>query len=110
MKHLKKFESYNLGGWIIPLDDKDIDPSIFEKIPDIREKVKEGDIVIGVWFSGGFDAFILKLEDNNGELGAADDESWYGIDYAWGIFDPDDYDKYTDKKIGLTIAAKKYNL
>ena len=110
MKYLKKFENYD-SGWIIPLNNEEIDPSIFKKIPDISDKVIEGDIVIGVWFSGGYDIYLLKVEKNDdGELGVSNDYIWYGIDHAWGIFDPEDYNKYAEKSIDLIITTKQYNL
>jgi len=110
MKHLRKFENYNLGGWIQPIKDDLLDTSIFKKIDDIRDKVKEGDVVIGVFFGGNFSAYLMKLEDNDGDLGCGDDDSWYGIEYAWGIFDPKDYNSYAEQPIELTLTANKYNV
>jgi len=112
MKHLKTFENHNKpDSWIIPLKDEDLDMPVFQDIPDIRDKVKEGDIVIGVWFLSGFDAFLLKIDNVQVDgLGCGTDDCWYGIESAWGVFDPKEYDLHTDKKIDLIIAANKYNL
>ena len=94
MKHLKTFENHNEpDSWLIPLKDEDLDIPIFQNMPDIRDKVKEGDIVIGVWFGGGFEAFLCKVEnDPNEGLGCSDDTSWYGLEDAYAVYDPKEYD------------------
>ena len=113
MKHLKTFENHK-GipiGWIVPIKDEDLEPAIFKKIPDIRDNVKPGDIVLGVWFSGGFDTFLLQIDDIKVDgLGCGTEDTWYGIESAWGVFDPKDYDKHATKKLDLVISANKYNL
>lgn len=110
MKYIKLFEDYN-PGWIIPIKDELLDTTIFDKISDIRDSVKEGDVVIGVYFGGNFDAYLMKLgKGDNDELGCSNDDSWYGLEHAWGIFDPKDYNSYAEQSIELTMTANKYNL
>ena len=59
----------------------DLRKDIFKNIPDIREKVEIGDIVIGVWYPEG--TFLLEIENlyehGDGEivLGACDNNSDY---------------------------------
>lgn len=108
MKYLKAFENHSKG-WIIPIDEKNLNVSIFRDIPDIRDTAKEGDIVIGVWFSGSFDVYLLKLESGD-DLGCEYNDAWYGIDYAWGVFNPKDYNKYVETPIETIVTANKYNL
>jgi len=106
MRHLKTFENKS-NGWIIPIDEKDLNVSIFRDLPDVRDKAREGDTVIGVWFSGDFDVYLLKLGRG---LGCSYNDTWFDIEWAWGVFNPKDYNKLADKPIELTIAANKYNL
>lgn len=112
MKYLKKFENHNEPDtWIISLKNEDLDIPVFKILPDISDNVKEGDIIIGVWFTGGFDAYLCKIEyDPDNGFGCSDGQSWYSVEYAWGVFDPKEYDSHTDKKIELALVANKYNL
>lgn len=95
--------------WIINID-KIIDKNIVSQLDDISDFVKKGDIVIGVWFDGDFEYYLLKVEEiDDGELGACSDDACHLISYSWGIFSLEDYKKY-DPNFELKISANKYNL
>ncbi len=92
------------NSWIINITNS-IDTKTAKELSDIRDDVREGDVVIGVWFSGDFDPFLLKVEDLSTSddpelgLGVCDDHICYTLEHAWGVFDPDEYDKLADKKL-----------
>jgi hypothetical protein len=107
------FENENEDdGWIINIDDI-IDSKKCNTLPDVSDKVKEGDVVIGVFFGGGYEAYLMKLIEISGDegpsLGAADDDTCYDITFAWGIFDYDEYKKL-DPEFEYKLKGRKYNL
>ena len=112
MKYLKKFNESQEHSWIINIDNI-VKKDIFKNIPDIREKVEIGDIVIGVWYPEG--TFLLEIENlyehGDGEivLGACDNNSDYKINNAWGIFSIDDYKKF-DSDFEIKLKSTKYNI
>lgn len=114
MKYIKTFEDINQENyWMIDINNI-IDKKLLNKLSDISDKVKKGDVIIGVWFNGFNDAYLLKVDEIDiGEeepsLGASDGESVYDIDYAWGVFDYEEYKKL-DPYFYLKLATNKYNL
>lgn len=114
MKYIKTFEDINEDGWIIDISNI-VNKSFINKMPDISDSVKKGDIVIGVWYGGDFEVSLLKLEeldfddDDKPMLGACDEDSCYCVDLAWGIYSLEDYKKY-DPDFEIKLNQLKYNL
>lgn len=110
MKYLRYFENNN-EDWVIDITNIVI-PNIFDKINGIDvSDVKEGDILIAVYFDGGFTCKLMKVIDldDDKSYGACDDDTCYTIDFAWGIFNPEEYKKY-DPNFEIKMTSKKYNL
>ena len=100
--------------WAIPINSKIVSIELAKSLPDIREEAKVGDVVFGVWFTGGFDAYLLKVEDGGRDgLGVGANETWYGLNEAYFVFSYEDYkklDPYFDMKLEMDRETRKFNL
>lgn len=106
----KIFENNNQD-WVIDITDIVI-PNIFDKIDGVDvSDVKEGDIIIAVYFDGGFTCKLMKVIDYDSDktYGACDGDTCYTIGFAWGIFDIKEYKKY-DPNFEIKVNSKKYNI
>jgi len=97
-KIFEKFDSWLIS---VPVNQLYIEFSIVDELPDIRDDVKEGDVVLAVWWTGSYDCYLVKVEDgeeNGMGFSSEEDMTWYGLESAWGVVDPVEYDKLAEQK------------
>ncbi len=127
IKEFKLFENENKNNtWLISLPANKLDNVVMDSIPDITNDVKDGDIVLASWFNGRLDYYLAKVEksvDGDGfGVRCKEEMSWYGLDLAWHVVNPNVYDKLVTEKLphrdlidGLItysewLEINKYNL
>lgn len=71
----------NLGKDTAKIKTKDLDMEVFESLEDERMHISVGDIVLAMYFNGGWDIFKFKVEKlDDGKLGFSDGQMVSYID------------------------------
>jgi hypothetical protein len=60
-------------------------------VKSLKEGYENLKTVVGVYFMGGMDVVLQKLEnDPELGLGTGTEDTWYGLNFTWGTFSPED--------------------